>query len=154
MSSSIVSNVDIISELDKIKRANQTIQAWTKKTSSDLYYTYLGISWLYQKFILKDILNRFKELKQTITYAIDYIGFWYIVISIFLGFFLLYYVIQHNLNQNILLSMISIWVIWITWELPLATKKSSLFINIIYIILAIIISIIIQKLIIINFALV
>jgi hypothetical protein len=27
MSSSIVSNVDIISELDKIKRANQTIQA-------------------------------------------------------------------------------------------------------------------------------
>jgi hypothetical protein len=93
-------------------------------------------------------------LKNIITYWIEYIGFWSMTISVFLGFFLLYNLIQHSLNQNILLSMITIWIVNIVRELPLATKKSSLLINIIYIILAIIISIVIQKLIIINFALV
>jgi uncharacterized protein YaaW (UPF0174 family) len=44
MSSSIISNIDIIGELEKFKRANQTEQAGTKKTSSDLYYTFLGIA--------------------------------------------------------------------------------------------------------------
>lgn len=43
-STSVISNVDIMSELEKIKKANQATEAGTKKTSSDLYYTYLGIT--------------------------------------------------------------------------------------------------------------
>ena len=71
--SSIVSNVDIISELDKIRRAQQANKAGTKKTSSDLYYTYLGIVGLYQKFIAKDIINKLKNFKKISNQLIEYI---------------------------------------------------------------------------------
>jgi hypothetical protein len=81
MSASIISNIDIIGELDKLKRANQTQQAGTKKSSSDLYYTYLGISGLYQKFILKDVLSKLVEFKKIIMHSIEYIAFSILVIN-------------------------------------------------------------------------
>lgn len=154
MNSSVVSNIDIIGELEKLKRANQTNQAGTKKTSSDLYYTYLGIAGLYQKFILKDILNKIVEFKRILIYSIEYISFWIIVMNISLWWIFLYNIFNNTLNQNLLLSMMMIWIIGIFRELPLAVRKSSFVMSIVYIILAIIISIVIQKLLVINFALV
>jgi len=82
MSSSIISNIDIIGELEKLKRANQTNQAGTKKNSSDLYYTYLGIVGLYQKFILKDVVNKLLEVRRIVRYGIEYIAFGIIVMSV------------------------------------------------------------------------
>jgi hypothetical protein len=154
MNSSIISNVDIISELEKIKRANQTTQAGIKKNSSDLYYTYLGIAWLYQKFILKDIINKFLEFKKILLYTIEHIGFSITCTITFLWLLFSYHIYYQDINTNMLLSMITLWIFWITRELPLAVRKSSFVMSIIYIILAIIISIIIQKLLIVNFALV
>lgn len=37
--SSVISNVDIVAELDKIKRAKEVNDAGIKKNSSDFYYT-------------------------------------------------------------------------------------------------------------------
>jgi hypothetical protein len=154
ISSSVVSNIDIISELDKLKRANQTSSAGTKKNSSDLYYTYLGISWLYQKFIIKDIINKLLETKKVIIYGIEYIWFGIICISTYLGWVMIYNDINQSLQQDLFIMMISIWIFGLARELPLIVRKSSFMISVIYIILAIIISIIIQKLLIINFALI
>ncbi len=154
MSSSIISNVDIISELEKIKRANQTTQAWTKKNNSDLYYTYLWVVGLYQKFIVKDIFNKFSQVKEVVIYAIEYIAYWFITSSVIIWLYLFYLLLQNNLNQNIFISMITIWIWGIIWKLPIAVKRSSFVMNIIYIILAIISIIIIQRMIIINFALI
>ena len=70
-----ITTIHSIDSLEKLKRANQTNQAGTKKTSSDLYYTYLGIAGLYQKFILKDILNKIVEFKRILIYSIEYISF-------------------------------------------------------------------------------
>ena len=36
---SVVSNIDIVGELDKLKRAKQTNAAGMKKNNSDIYYT-------------------------------------------------------------------------------------------------------------------
>lgn len=154
MSSSVISNVDIISELEKIKRANQTTQAWTKKNNSDLYYTYLWVVGLYQKFIVKDIFNKFSQIKEVVTYTIEYIAYWFVTSSVIIWLYFFYLLLQNNLNQNIFISMITLWIWWIIWKLPIAVKKSSFVMNIIYIILAIISIIIIQRMIIINFALI
>lgn len=154
MSSSIISNIDIIGELEKLKRANQTNQAGTKKNSSDLYYTYLGIVGLYQKFILKDVVNKLLEFRRIVSYGIEYVGFGIIVMSVSIWLIFLYNIFNNTLNQNLLLSMISIWIIGMIRELPVAVRKSSFIMSIVYIILAIIISIVIQKLLVINFALV
>lgn len=154
MNASIISNIDIIGELEKLKRANQTKQAGTKKNSSDLYYTYLGIVWLYQKFIIKDIINKLLEFKKVLIYGIEYISFGIVSMSVTIGLLCWYHAFSDTMNQNILLAMITIWSFGIMRELPFAVRKSSFFMSVIYIILAIIISIIIQKLLIINFALV
>ena len=154
MSASIISNIDIISELDKLRRANQWNQAGTKKNSSDLYYTYLWIVGLYQKFIVKDIFHNLLEFKKVLIYVIEYVGFWLVSMSTLIGLIFTYNDFNQTLNQNILLSMIYIWLLWLTRELPLAVRKSSFFMSIVYIILAIIISIVIQNLLITNFALV
>lgn len=154
MSPSIISNIDIIGELEKLKRANQTKQAGTKKNSSDLYYTYLGIVWLYQKFIIKDIINKLLEFKKVLIYGIEYISFGIVSMSVMIGLLCWYHAFGDTMNQNILLAMITIWSLGIMRELPFSIRKSSFFMSVIYIILAIIISIIIQKLLIINFALV
>lgn len=154
MSASVVSNIDIISELEKLRRANQWEQAWTKKSSSDLYYTYLWIVWLYQKFILKDIFHNLLEFKKILTYSIEYIWFWLVCLSTFIWILFGYNYINEQISQNILLFILYVWILWIMREIPLAFKQNSFLINIICIILAIIISIIIQKLLITNFALV
>ena len=154
ISSSVISNVDIISELEKIKRANQTTQAGTKKNNSDLYYTYLWIVGLYQKFIVKDIFNKFSQIKNVVISAIEYIEFWFISCSVLIGFYLFSLLLDNNLNHNIFISMITLWIWGIVWKLPIAVRNSSFVINIIYIILAIISIIIIQRMIIINFALI
>ena len=154
INSSVISNIDIVGELEKLKRANQTNEAGTKKRSSDLYYTYLWIAWLYQKFILKDIINKFLEFKTILTYTIQYIALGIMVISVSIWWILLYHLLNNTLNQNLLLSMMTIGIIGLIREIPLAIKKASFVMSMLYIILAIVTSIIIQKLLVINFALI
>jgi hypothetical protein len=114
----------------------------------------LGIAWLYQKFILKDIFNKILQFRSILTYGIEYIAFGIIVMTVSIGLIFLYNAFTDTLNQNLLLSMIMLWIIGIVRELPLAVRKSSFIMSIIYIILAIIISIVIQNLLVVNFALV
>ncbi len=154
INSSVISNVDIITELEKIKRSNQTSQAGTKKNSSDLYYTYLWIVGLYQKFIIKDIFSKFSQLKGVVTSSIAYIEFGLLSCNVLIGLYLFSLLMNNNINHNILISMITLWIAWIVRKLPITVRKSSFMMNIIYIILAIIIIIIIQRMIIINFALI
>jgi hypothetical protein len=73
---------------------------------------------------------------------------------LWIGILLFYYIITNNIHYNLLLWMISIWLLWIIRELLFIHKKDSFIINLIYIILAIILTIIIQRIIIIFFALI
>ena len=152
--SSIVSNVDIVSELDKIKRAQQANKAWTKKTSSDLYYTYLGIIWLYQKFIARDIVNKVSHIKIISEQFIDYISFGILVTTIRSSILFEYYIISNKLSYNIFLWMIGIGIFGILRNPISYLKWKSSMWHILYIILAIISTIIIYKSILIFFALV
>lgn len=152
--SSIISNIDIISELDKIKRAQQVNEAGTRKTTSDLYYTYLWIVGLYQKFIAKDAINKISHIQTITPHISSYIGFGIISSAIFIWLLFIYYILQDNIHYNILLSMISVGIAGFIWSIISLFKSKSFFINLVYIILAIILTIIIQKGMIIFFALV
>ncbi len=66
MSNSVISNIDIISELDKFKRAHDVQQAGMSQTASDIYYTLFGMSGLYQRFLAKDIVQSIRQLQQSI----------------------------------------------------------------------------------------
>ncbi len=151
----IVSNIDIIRELDKIKRAQQVNQAGTKKTSSDLYYTYLGIVWLYQKFIAKDIVNKTSQVKNIVANITPYFSFAAMIWALWTSLFFYYYLISDQLHYNILLTMIALGIFNLIRSLLIALfKAKTIFTHLLYIILAIIITIIIHKIILVFFALV
>ena len=151
---SVISNVDIISELEKIKRAQQATKAGTKQRKSDLYYTYLWILGLYQKFIAKEALNKVSHFKSLYKSIIPYLGFSIDSATLWMGILFAYYAINDTLHYNILLGMIALWLFSLIRNILFLKKNRSLIIDLIYIILAIILTIIIYKSMIIFFALV
>lgn len=151
---SVISNVDIISELEKIKRAQQANKAGTKQRKSDLYYTYLWILGLYQKFIAKEALSKVTNFKSLYKSIIPYLGFSIDSAMVWVGILFAYYIINNSLHYNILLWMIALWLFSLIRNILFLKKNRSLIIDLIYIILAIILTIIIYKSMIIFFALV
>lgn len=103
---SIVSNIDIITELDKIKRAKQTTEAGLKNKNSDLYYSYLGIVGLYQKFIAKDFFAKISEIKGLISNIDRYIAYMITVGLTVMGGFVLYALVTDTVNYKLPLTMI------------------------------------------------
>ncbi len=153
--SSTISNIDIINELDKIKRAQQVTQIGGKKTTSDLYYTYLWLTWLYQKFITKDIVSKIREVNNMIPAAMRYVDFG--IVSLILSVWLIFlygHLLEWWLNYQTLLSMTFIWILSLTRELivyRLPYRSHMALIG--RLVLAIILTIIIYKAIVIYFAL-
>lgn len=152
---SSVSNIDIINELDNIKRAQQIKQVGGKQTASDLYYTYLGVVWIYQKFIAKDIFKQIKKLKHTSHIIVDYMHFIILMISIFVGFGLLYQIMTgHSDQSTIFFSLIKVGCVGFVWtSLTGILSSKSLWKLLLIIVLAIILSIVIYNTIIVYFAL-
>ena len=153
--SSTISNIDIINELDKIKRAQQVTQIGGKKTTSDLYYTYLWLSWLYQKFITKDIISKIREVNNMIPAAMRYVDFGIVSITLSVGIIFLYsHVAGSWLTYQTLLSMTFLWI-WclarelIAYRLPYRSHMALIG----RLVLAIILTIIIYKAVVIYFAL-
>lgn len=151
---SVVSNIDIVGELDKLKRAKQTNAAGMKKNNSDIYYTIFWIVWLYQKFIAKDMMHKISKLQQIVTALIVETNIWLICISLII---VLYTILTSHLTGNIengnLYALISLGIAWIIWNIPLLFRNQSTFISISSVILAIASIIIIQRLLLVNLAL-
>jgi hypothetical protein len=87
-------------------------------------------------------------------HSIEYIAFSILVINSLLWIILLYHLMNNTLQYDVLLSTIMMWTLWLLRELPLSVRRWSFLWGITCVILAIVMSIIIQRLLIINFALV
>ncbi len=142
-------------ELEKLKRAKTINDIWINKNNSDIYYTLFWIVWLYQKFIAKDIFKKLSTLQQLLSWWIHYIEFIYIWMSI-IGCIVVAWMTlsDQNLSQDSYLNYITLWLLWLTRRIPLLLKGKSNIFLIGWIILAIGITIIIQKVLIVNLALI
>lgn len=153
-SNSVVSNVDIVSELEKLKRAQQANQIGAKKTSSDLYYTYLGVVGLYQKFIAKDILNKiFHGQVLTVNFK-PYLSFITLISALWSGIFFSYYAIVSSVHYTILFMMIVTGILALVWLIVSLAPMKKLSHYFLYVILAIIATIVIYKMMVIFLVLV
>jgi ribosomal protein L21 len=103
LDTSVVSNVDVVWELEKLKRSKQVNDVGISKNKSDMYYTLFGIVWLYQKFIAKDVISRLSKIKDLIKGSIEYSYFWIIRVSILTALRMASQVSQeyHYLKRNI-----------------------------------------------------
>ncbi len=59
---SIVTYLDVLTEAEKFEKSQKVSKAWAHKSGSDLYYGFLWIVGLYNKFLTKDIKNKTKNI--------------------------------------------------------------------------------------------
>lgn len=155
LDTSVVSNVDVVGELEKLKRSKQVSDVGINKNKSDIYYTFFGIAWLYQKFIAKDIINKLLKFQELLSWLIWYMNFWIIWVSILIGIRAIF-----KNSQNIILSketykyIIMLGLLWLLWNIPTIFKNKKAIFIILSIIVAIWLLILIQQLLIINLALI
>lgn len=154
MTDSVVSNIDVISELDKFKRAKEVNQAGMSQTASDIYYTFFGISGLYQKFLAKDAMQSLRHLQTSIGNLVSFIheGITTILLTLSL---LIMYSYHSNGIANFPLGelLIQYGIAALISYTLLALRRSNIIILFLALILAIVSVIIIQRLLIANLAL-
>lgn len=154
---SSVSNVDIISELDNLRRMQQATKVGAEKNILNNLYAYLWFVGVYQKFITKDVFHKIKQFKHIIGDIISYIDFWILNVTVIMSFYIAYGLIFWPVkNINLLfLSLINISLFWLVWEVPYFYRNQKFILRVLAsIVVAIIVTIIIYKLIQIYFALV
>ncbi len=148
-----ISNLDVMHELENIKRANQNITIWANNQTSDLYYGYLWLAWLYQKFIAKDIIKKLSNIKQVILGFLLYFELALFSILLTVSSITAYHIIKESLSQTLLQSLMILALLNLTIQLPLALQKKSFWLTMIALVLAIVLSIVIYTMIINTFAL-
>lgn len=59
---SVVTYLDVLSEAEKFENSKKVSKVWSHKSASDAYYAFLGAVWLYNKFLVKDIKNKWRDI--------------------------------------------------------------------------------------------
>lgn len=151
---SAVTNVDIISENQKLKKAHKIKEIWAKRDSDDNYYLSFESVGIYAKFLFIDIKNKTKDIPDFIKRS-----FWYIatatlsmviVMSFILWFKKISYSIDENLYHYVFLIKLSLFGLVLFFIQKV--KKTTVYKNIMFLVLAIIITIILFWLIRVNFS--
>ncbi len=151
---SVVSNIDIISEYQKLKKAKKIKEIWAKRDNEDNYYLSFESTWLYIKFLFIDIKNKIKSFSKFI-----YNLFWYLELatlfiiistSLILWAKKVSYMPDENLYNYVFLIQTA--VFWLTIFYIQKFKKQKLYTNILLIIISIVIAIVLFWLLKTNFS--
>jgi hypothetical protein len=152
----VVTNVDIISENQKLKKAKKIKAIWAKRDLDDNYYLSFDATWIYIKFLIKDIQNRIKNLPDFIYHSFWYISFvviaMIIVVSLLFWFKKISYSIDINLYHYVFLIKLALFGL-ILFFIQKIKKWKSGYANILFLILSTIITIVLFWEFKINFAL-
>ncbi len=140
---SCVSNIDIISENQKLKKAKQIKQIWAKRDKDDNYYLSFESTWLYLKFLRKDCKNKIKDLSWFFFNIFDNLEFAAIFVLIatvlILRFKKVSFFTQENLYNYVFL--LKTWIFWFILFFFKKTRKSKTYSNILLLLLIILLSI-------------
>lgn len=151
---SVVSNIDIITENQKYKKAQKIKEIWASRDADDNYYLSFDSAWLYIRLLLKDIKNNIQNLSWFFYNLFDYIQLSAIFLIVYTAFILwtqnIYPPLSDSLYNYVFLIHISVFGLILFYAQKL--KKESMHRNIFLILTSIIISIILFRLLKVNFA--
>lgn len=114
---SIVTNIDIIMENERFKKAKRVQQLGAKKDKNDQRYIFFWELWIYVKFLRKDILQSGKNISSWIKKWYVLMIFVYSAILIEMAIYLRFSKISYatEMNQWIYITLINIATRWIVW---------------------------------------
>ncbi len=141
---SVVTNIDVISENQKFKKAKKIKAIWAKRDTDDNYYLSFESLWIYIKFLFKDIKNRSKRFPDFISNV-----FWYlslatlgmlIAMSLIFRFNKVSYAIDQNLYHYVFLIKIAIFGLILFFIQKI--KKNTTYSTILFLIVSMVVAVI------------
>ncbi len=80
MKDSLISDTDVVGELDKYNKAQKVQLAGTSKNAEDHYYIFFWKLWIYQKFLTKELFGRLQKVTDILYSIFDYLELFVIMI--------------------------------------------------------------------------
>jgi hypothetical protein len=122
---SIVTYLDIVVEWERYKKSRNIQKAKSLKTGADAYYTIFWSLGLYQKFIGKDIQNKFKNIILIIDWLYNVLVTFIMMTMIWLILFQLINAVLYKWNF-FTTDFIDIWLMWICGAILMKFKRPEL----------------------------
>lgn len=139
---SVVTNINIISEHQKLKKAKKIKEIWAKRDKDDNYYLSFESTWLYIKFLLKDIKNKITDISKFIYNLFGYLELATLFIIISTALILwakkVFYVLDENLYNYVFLLQTA--VFWLVIFYAQKLKKQKIYTNLLLLAAAIVVS--------------
>ncbi len=153
----VISDLEILIELEKAKKAKALKDVGVKNLSSDMkLYGILGTKGVYVKLLFKELLKRLQSLDSVILYFIDFVilfSFFYIMLAMTRAFYIYLSSTKDFLRDDIYYILV-LWVIGFTFSFfKIFTQKGRFLKNLIVLIISVVISALLVFLIKANFAL-
>lgn len=136
---SIVSNIDIVMENQKYKKAKKIKEIWATRDSDDNYYLCFEKTGIYIRLLFKDIYNNIKNFKVFINNIFDYLQLIIIILLVSTAIILwtkkIYYSLDENLYYYSFLIQTSMF--WLVIYYIQKFKTQKIYQNIILLVVAI-----------------
>jgi hypothetical protein len=98
---SIVSDIDIMSEISKLNKAKNIKEIWASRDSDDNYYLSFETTGVYFKFLFKDIKNKLKNLFVFFNDLFNYFELFFLYTIIILSLVFRFNKISYSLSENL-----------------------------------------------------
>lgn len=145
---SLVTDLDMMLEINKLKKAQEIKQIWAKRDSDDNYYLSFEQKGVYIKFLIKDIKNKIQNIQSLFFKLFDYFEIFVLFTIVSTSIFLWIDKISYSLSANISLYafIIKAWTFGICFYIIKMFRKQKLKTDILLFIIAILSSFLVFQL--------
>lgn len=139
---SVVTNIDIVTEVSKYTKAQNIKKIWAKRDWNDNYYLSFELKGVYFKLLFKDIKNRLKDIKYLLYNLFDYFQILFLSIIILVWLLFRFNKITYSINENTYLYvfLLKTWIFWLCFSIFAKFKRLKIYQNILLILLSILFS--------------
>lgn len=139
---SVVTNIDIVTEVSKYTKAQNIKKIWAKRDWNDNYYLSFELKGVYFKLLFKDIKNRLKDIKYLLYNLFDYFQILFLSIIILVWLLFRFNKITYSINENTYLYvfLFKTWIFWLCFSIFAKFKRLKIYQNILLILLSILFS--------------
>ena len=141
---SIVTNIDIISENQKYKKSKKIKAIWAKRDADDNYYLSFESLGIYIKFLFKDLKGRTNKIQEFVGHLFWYLDIAILAMLVVMSFVFWFNKVSYALDENLYhyVFLLKIALFGLVLFLFQKIKKTTVYANIIFLIISVIITVV------------